>query len=75
MNTHSGGGDHRPEQPRHDQQGHPAEPVVDEQQQPRVHPVGQPAGADRADDVEDADHRQQAGRGRPAACRGRARPG
>ena len=57
-------GDHRPEQPRHDQQRHPAEPVVDEQQQPGVDPVGEPARPDRADDVEDADHREQAGRGR-----------
>ena len=53
----------------------PRSAVVGQQQQPRVDPVGQPAGEDRAGDVEEPDDREQARRrGRPA-CRGRARRG
>ena len=45
------------------QQREPAQPVVPEQQLAVVVAVGQPARADRADEVEDADQRQHAGRG------------
>ena len=41
-----------------------AQEVVAEEQVARVDPVGQPARGDRADDVEDADQREQPGRGR-----------
>ena len=54
-----GCGDGR-EQLRQHQQRQPAQRVVDGQQQPRVDPVGEPAGGDRAGDVEDADQREQA---------------
>ena len=53
------------EQPGHDEQRQPAQEVVAEQQVAAVDAVGQPAARDRADDVEDADQREQAGaRGR-----------
>ena len=50
---------------QHRQQREPdaAEEVVAAEQQPGVDAVGEPAGADRADDVEDADDREQPGRG------------
>ena len=51
-----------PEQRRHDEQREPAQEVVAEEQVARVDPVGQPARGDGADDVEDADQREQAGR-------------
>ena len=41
-----------------------AQHVVDDEQAPRVVAVGEHAGADRADDVEDADQGEVAGRGR-----------
>src|SRR4028118_1418274 len=63
----SGGG--RPGQRR------TAQDVVAAEQDPRVEPVGQPAGADRADDVEDADQGEQAGSGRRAQAAGGARRG
>ena len=45
-------------------QAESAQQVVDDEQPPRVGAVGQPARADRADDVEDADQREEAGGGR-----------
>ena len=47
---------------RQHQQGQAAQRVVDAEQHPGVEPVGEPAGEDRADDVEDPDQREQVGR-------------
>ena len=47
---------------RQHQQGHTAQRVVPAEQQSAVDPVGEPARRDRADDVEDTDEREQAGR-------------
>ena len=66
MNTNRLGCTCAAEQPRHDQQREPAEEVVGEQQVAAVHPVGEPAAGDRADDVED----RRSGRAGSALVRG-----
>ena len=56
------------------EQAEPAQPVVPREQQTRVVTVGQPAGARGADQVEDADRREQRRRGHlaePVIDRGR----
>ena len=45
------------------EQRQPAQAVIPEQQPAIVEAVGQPAGTDGADEIEDAHHRQHAGRG------------
>ena len=61
MKKSIGGWTARRKQHRQEQQRDAAQRVVDRQQPARVEAVGEPAGGDRADDVEDADDREQRG--------------
>ena len=54
----------RRQQERQNEQSESAEGVVRGEQDARVEPVGQPAGRDGSDDVEDPDQGEQAGRNR-----------